>query len=258
LMPEVMLAAGDIINGWYADGEENQRVRRALIESWIHTFVSIGTNIVQTHQGLPSGVSVTAPLNSLCNWIYTLCVIFEKCDELGVSFSDDEIISNCEFAFYGDDHVLSVSEKMKPVLSFRIMKESMERHGIGYTDSAKSDKCDFDFEKLTEITYLKRKFEPLAISDVRAPLELESILKSMNWVRRRQGVSPGQALQEHFDSFCTELHQHGEEVYNEYVGILNMAIEEVQRDLFFCPELRIITNNYQFYEQRYTNNLYKI
>jgi len=255
----VMFAAGEVINGWYSRNEKNEadnNVRRALIESWVHTYVSVGENLVQTHQGLPSGVCVTAPLNSLCNWIYLICVILEEAERQEETISDDDIRNHFEFAFYGDDHVVSVSEEKKHLLNFRIMKACMDRHLIGYTDSSKSDRVDFDFEKLTEVTYLKRRFVVNSFSDVRAPLNLESILKQMNWTRKREGATAVSSLMEHYDSFCTELHQHGPTIYKENVEIFNAAIRKVQDEQ--CNQtagLVEITQTYDYYEQEYSKKI---
>jgi hypothetical protein len=259
LMADVMLAAGECVNDWYSrihtDSSGNE-ARLALIQSWIHTYVCVGTYLVQTHQGLPSGVSVTAPLNSLCNWIYVICAILEEADIQKESITDQEIIDNFEFAFYGDDHVVSVSDQFKHLFSFRIMKACMDRHGIGYTNSTKTEHEDFDFELLTDVTYLKRKFVPTTRADVRAPLDLESIKKQMNWVRKRAGAEPVGSLHEHYDSFCTELHQHGLEQYNEVVAVFNSAIMAVQDEQpLQTAGLMPITNDYEFYEQRYVKSL---
>lgn len=259
LMADVMFAAGDIVNNWYSDqsnDRDGNNARAALIESWVHTFVSVGKNLVQTHQGLPSGVCVTAPLNSLCNWIYCICAILEQAEIENQTVSDLDIVNNVEFAFYGDDHVCSVSDNFKSLFNFRVMKACMDRHGIGYTTSDKIERDIVDFEDLSKITYLKRKFVKLSLSDVRAPLDMESIKRQMNWTRKRQGVDDITALMEHYDSFCTELHQHGRKIYEETVETFNSAIRDfIENNPQKSVGLYEITQTFDYYEDKYLAGL---
>jgi hypothetical protein len=252
LMGGIMIAAGEVINEWYSRYEtnvEDNAARSALIESWVHTFVAIGKNLVQTHQGIPSGVCVTAPLNSLCNWLYVICVILEEAKRQGIIITDEEIKENFELAFYGDDHLIAVSDKMKHILNFRTMKACMDRHEIGYTDSIKSGRVDFDFQTLDQVTYLKRRFDFKSFTDVRAPLDLESIKKPMNWTRKRVGATPVASLHEHYDSFCIELHQHVKTIYDKTLQSFNSAIRAVQSTQPLATAgLEEITDDYNLYE----------
>jgi len=252
LMPDVQRMIGRATCSWYGDDPEGNRIRMAIIETLINMRVNVANKIYPTSQGLPSGVPITAPFNSLCNWGYMLCAIFELAEAEDIDISPQDIEENVEETFYGDDHVISVSDRM-PWFNFRNYKKVMDKHLIGYTDSIKSDRADFDYEALTDVTYLKRKFVPKTLWKVLSPLDYASITKQMNWVRIRQGCgSPEDMLKEHFGSFGIELHQHGEDVFNDTVKQYNDFVKTID-----TSESILYTDTYINHELNFERQLRK-
>ena len=86
---------------------------------------------------------------------------------------------------YGDDHVIAVAPEMMDRVDFQKFRSKMQQHNLGYTDSQKNVVSDFRFEKLEDISYLKRKFLKLdGIPDiVFAPLDEDSVNEQLNWIK---------------------------------------------------------------------------
>lgn len=211
--------AARLINGWYNDSEENQRVRMLLAESFAETWIVVGELLYFVQQGMPSGVAITSVLNSIINWLLITCCIYElllQGNRLDL-FSQE----NWELALYGDDHVVALKRELQQYVTFQKVKAFMNDLNIGYTDSVKSDRV-FDFERIEEVTYLKRTFVVLASGKVLAPLDQVSVENSLNWCQ--SGHFGVETVTESWNTLCLEAFKHGREYYERLTQSTRNAV----------------------------------
>ena len=215
-----------------------------MVYALVHQYMVVGKTLMLRHGGMSSGCPITSELNSLVNWLLLLCSIQEVCEDQDVDITTDDLVHQFEFMLYGDDHVISVSEKFAGVVTFAKIKEWMVAHKIGYTDSSKTTKT-FDYEKIEDITFLKRRFV-MYDGFCLAPLDLDSIRMSMMWWMKRKGTDPLKILEDKKNSFESELVMHGQHVYDREVRQYNAALLSLKDDLSMTvKQLPCVVNSFE-------------
>jgi len=238
LMADVILKCVRAINQWYGDSEENQNARMALAISFIHTDILVLNTLVRKRSGMPSGVPVTAPLNSLCNWFYILAAVVDMLEQqdfetqTGEKITPQFLIDNMEIAVYGDDHAIALAAILRRYINFQKFVNYFKNIGITYTDSQKREHVDFEFENIFQITYLKRRFlrDAAAPRFIRAPLDLNSITDMIYWTKVSPAVPDMDVYKSRVKDFEDSLAQHEEATYDCYVKIYNKAVETVHQN----------------------------
>jgi hypothetical protein len=240
---DVMFAACEVINKWYDD--EYAKERECLVHSLVHQYFVAGRSCMLRHGGMSSGSPITSELNSLVNWLLLLCAIQDICEENGVECTSEDLKNEFEFMLYGDDHVVAVGPKFLHVVTFARVRDYMVKHGIGYTDSGKTDNVDFEYESLEQITFLKRKFV-VTSGRYLAPLNMDSIRMSVMWWQKRKGTDNLKILQDKKNSFESELFMHGEKVYSEETTRFNEALHRLRDGLGVAPnDVPLIVRTYK-------------
>lgn len=220
-----------IINRWYNDSAENQRLREALGEIFVETNVIVGDLLYKVQQGMPSGVALTSVLNSIVNWLLITCCIYEILLENGRLDLFDQ--ANWELALYGDDHIIALARALQEYVTFSKVKDFMNDLGIGYTDSAKTDRV-FDFEELEEVSYLKRMFVPLPCGRVLAPLEKISVENPINWCQ--SGHYGPDTIMPAWNGIKLEAFHWGKEYYEQLTqGIIDAMRETCEKEGYDMP-----------------------
>jgi len=259
-MADVILKAIGLINEWYDDEEENQQARIALALSFIHTDILVLNTLVKKRSGMPSGVPVTAPLNSLCNWFYILAAVVDMLEQqdfektTGERITPEFLIDNMEIAVYGDDHAIALAAILRKFINFQKFVNYFKNIGISYTDSQKREKVDFEFESIFEITYLKRRFLPDKERPnlIRAPLDLNSITDMIYWTKVSPATTDVEVYRSRVKDFENSLAQHEQETYDCYIKIYNKAVEIVhQNHPDFTKNFPKIVTPYSFHTQHF-------
>lgn len=224
---ELMDAIEDV-NKFYNDGEENARVREVLIYTATH-MVFVSTNgLLRKHQGLPSGIPLTAVLNSHINWRRMLCCVQECWRDAGrESLTVDQLISDTDLVAYGDDHILSMSDELREVVNFRTVRDKFASKNIKYTDSRKLG-TDFEFETLAQVSYLKRTFKQYVAGFYLGPLDLKSVERQANWLHKNKVIRGLDMLACVKNSMQEELALHGRGVYESHRAKYNEAVARVR------------------------------
>lgn len=207
LQAHVMESACEAINAWYDDSEDNKRVRKRLIHSMIHSYIVTLNVITQKHQGIPSGVAITAPFNSLCNALYLFTAIASiHKDHHKCLPRCSDLLRNCSITCYGDDHIVAISPSWREFVNFKKVKHFFSKHKIVYTDAKKTDK-DFEFESLDEIFYLKRQFvrDKQCSHLFQAPLDINDLCEQINWVRKSPFAHEALVYKQVLEGFELEL-----------------------------------------------------
>lgn len=177
-----------------------------------------GDKIYQWNHAHPSGSPVTAVLNSLVVNFLVRCTFYhaiENTSYAGASF-DEKV----RVIAYGDDVIFSVHPSVHEVYNPNTVVTAMGLFGMTFTDEKKSGTV-FPFRSITDVSFLKRGFVNRG-GIWRAPLEIEVILESLNWVRDENMVDV--AFLENLKGQMENLAEHGEDVYNHWVPVIRTAV----------------------------------
>jgi hypothetical protein len=228
---ECMLNAAEAISDIYdrkhgAPDPIGRRVRMGLVYIFIHTYVVCRNLMYRKAQGIPSGVPVTAPLNSCVNIQYLVMCVKDLTDKAGYNYSVNQIMAMVEILVYGDDFVISIHPLLEGIITFRTMRDWFAQYLITITPESKNGE-DYDYRKLAnEVTFLKRKWcpEPGDSTKVRAPIEKETIAGIVNWMRK--GHPPVEMMKSLIEeNYLQELFHHGRDTYEEGLKALNDALQ---------------------------------
>ncbi|BBL52501.1 polyprotein [Persimmon waikavirus] len=225
--PEIYMSICDVINAWYADGEENARVRRTLLYDTFHRWSLVRDNVVVINQGLPSGFPMTVIFNSIVNF-YLLamawCNILER-SRFDFYATPECFFQNCGIVTFGDDNIISASDEILEVFNLRSVARWLSDYGIRYTDDAKRPIEESEpFQEILTCTFLKRGIKRIG-AVFQAPLNKNSIEEQVHWIREcddRDG-----ALWQNLNNALYEAHLHGREYFNDLLHRVEVALESV-------------------------------
>nr|DAZ87936.1 TPA_asm: hypothetical protein [Procofluvi virus] len=221
LLQKVLWRVLDVINEWYDDGEENQRIRRVLFEECCNSLVLCHGHIIQWTHSQPSGNPGTTIINSLFQMImFRVCYLTAKKENalpLSCDFRD-----KVKMVTYGDDGVLSVHPDVRDIFNQSTITKYMKQYGLTYTNEAKND-TKYTLRNLEEVSFLKRGFRNDA-GTWTAPLDLDTIIEMCLWVK---GPLTKVATIENVHNAFRELVLHGPETYRQVSNLLAKACWEV-------------------------------
>ncbi|QQN90115.1 nonstructural polyprotein [Soybean thrips dicistrovirus 1] len=143
-----------------------------------------GALMYYVRNGIPSGCPVTAILNSIVNRL-GLCYVWHKIFENTDLANVRSFIDNTTDIYYGDDFIMNISKRVVHSFNQISITKNLKQHlDMDMTDELKSKDGVAPFRNLSEVSFLKRKFFFCdTIMEYTAPLELNVILDSINWVR---------------------------------------------------------------------------
>lgn len=220
---QILHAIVDIINDWYADGEENAGIRRILWREILNSIHVCGDVVYMWTHSQPSGCPLTAIINSIYNAIacrYVWMLLTE-----GTEYhSMKSFRQHVSMVSYGDDNLLNVSSEALEFYNQITMAEAFATFGMTYTDETKSGEM-VKAKTLDVVQYLKRKFvwnENRQLYN--APLAMESILEIPNWIR--ECPDHREATENNIENACFELSIHGEDVFNHWAPQYDRAARE--------------------------------
>lgn len=245
LVLDILYALLDVVNRFYADGEENAQVRHILWKEIINSVHLNGDDLYLWTHSQPSGCPITAILNSLYNsasvryvWMLTVPPLMAtmKCFHENVSMVS-----------YGDDNCINIHDRAIDYFNQQTIAEGYATIGMKYTDEAKSDVV-LPFRKLQDISYLKRKFvwNEDEMQFV-APLDLSVVLEMINWIRGDQDVEEKTIANMETSAF--ELSLHGKNVFEQWINLYRRASADFFRRPLFLTFYEYRTVEAQKYGQ---------
>lgn len=232
---ECMLNASEAISDIYdikkgTPDQVGRRVRFGLVYLFIHTYVVCRNLLYRKKQGMPSGVPVTAPLNSCVNIQYLIMCIKALTDAAGLNYSINELLARIEILVYGDDFVVAIHPDLEGIVTYMTMRDWLAQYQIVITPETKNGD-DYEYRSMTdEVTFLKRKWvpEPGDSTKIRAPIEMETIAGIINWQRKNHPrIEMMKSLIE--ENYLQELFHHGRGIYEKGLQALNDALEQERR-----------------------------
>jgi len=219
LLSEVMWEICDIINAWYADGEENALIREILFEDIASAYVNCRGHVVQWTHSQPSGNPLTVIVNSMFQMIMFRYVYLQLKAEEGLPLSCD-FRRNVRMVTYGDDGVLSVRAGITSWFNQTTITKAFASVGLTYTDEAKTGALHTT-RPLSELSFLKRSFVQTEGIWMGA-LDKDVIYEMCLWTR-----PSFEKLQteENCSEALKEATAHGVEFYEEFKAELETANE---------------------------------
>jgi len=235
-----------IINQFYDDSGENQRIREILWEEVVNSRHIHGNQIYEWVSSLPSGHAMTPWVNNLYNHMaFRYCwVRSHDGDAESLSVFKEHVY----LCVLGDDNIFNITDECSDVFNQQTISVHMAELGLTYTDEMKGDKI-IPFRKLEEVTFLKRSFRyEKRFDTLVAPLSMETILEMPYWTKK--GSLRDTITKETTDTALMELSLHGPEVFNEWapkiIGAYNSHYSE-PLDKVLLGQLLTKSRGYEMY-----------
>jgi len=211
---QLQMAAIECINDWYGKDPEWDTIRNNCAEEMIHTYILNGKILYQKHTGNPSGSAITTEMNCCVNYLAWCCVFYQILADEGVSNRVCELFEQTDFACYGDDNILTVSDEVAQFITTEKIAAYYDMYKMTVTPASKSGKLSW--KRAEELQFLKRNWKPdPAVPGVyMAPLEKKSILRMPQFVKK--GNSDREAILELTNGLFLECYYHGRDFYNEF------------------------------------------
>nr|DAZ87924.1 TPA_asm: hypothetical protein [Phagomor virus 5] len=230
---QVMMGVCDVVNAWYDDSAENQRVREGLMISMASSMHLADHVVYDIHHGMPSGVPITAVGNSVANSIMFRMAFLDIANDLFGEVKALQLFSDfnlfVRLVAYGDDHILRVSDSVKWFNMISISK-FFAKYGMEYTTTSKTAAQE-EFVQDDDLMYLCRRFVK---RDGRmwAPLEMKTINEMLNWTRK-SALGDHLALQTNIDMALIEMSHYSrlewQSFYNKLIPVLSRKHISVPR-----------------------------
>ncbi|APG77500.1 hypothetical protein [Hubei tick virus 3] len=211
---QVMMGAFQAIIRWYKyyfdTPKDVASYREILIEELFNAYHLVSNVVYQMMCGIPSGFALTVEINDLVNQLY-MRYCWKKITK--ASFADYHHF--CRVVTYGDDIIISVSDRYKESFNFFNIQECLGQYNISFQPAAK-DGSIYTTLDLSQVTFLKAKFvpHPTRRTQFLAQLPLESCLDTINWQYNK--VDPYKILFENVRAALNNVYGHGPKVYAEW------------------------------------------
>lgn len=184
------------------------------------------TLILAINEAMPSGDLLTATFNTLINKLnnmYAKAIIFSDHGLINwhdLTTFDINLFFKDGFIAQGDDHILSVCDDHKHILTQKSYGEAMTRMGYQYTDALKTGVLKDGHSSIYEISFLKRTFTHIEGYGKRwfAPLDLDVILEMPYYVHNN---APDDVLSSIIKVVMIELSAHGYETFASWAPIIS-------------------------------------
>ena len=210
-------------------------------------IINMNGDVFQFFGGNPSGQPLTVIINSIVNSIYMRISYMDilKTPDLS-SFKD-----NVHLLTLGDDNIMGSN-----LDDFNHSNISLALHNRGVTYTmADKDSVSVPFIHINDADFLKRKF--IKFGDrIIAPLDLNSIFKSMTMIVQKDNISEEETLAQSYLSSRREWSLHGEKIFNEYTSNMEQILEKYPRikDYFIPKHFYTYQKTYDWVCDREENN----
>jgi len=220
--PTIYLMIVDHINGWYADCEDNQRIRRILWLELIQSKHIRGRLVYEWSRSLPSGHPMTSIVNTIYNHVAYRYCFYRACDrDYNALVRFRQYVRIVSF---GDDVVGSVVEEWRDRFNEVVISPFMEEIGLTYTTDLK-EAATQPLRVYSNITFLKRSFVFCRETDrLIAPLDFQVILNIPLWTRR--GSESTAITRDNVTTALRELSLWGRDIFNAHAPFLIDACKE--------------------------------
>jgi hypothetical protein len=182
-------------------------------------------DVILKTKGLPSGVIITLILNSIVNSTLMRMAWIELVTHISVS----EFQRYVHAATTGDDNACGVDSRVIDLYNFLTIKVKYNEWGYDVTPANKSS-SDTATVPFDELVYLKRRFVKWDDGFYRAPLEKDSIWKSLCFERLDQGTTSKQRLLDTARGCQREAYLHGRDFFDDVQKQLIASFRRIRLD----------------------------
>lgn len=170
------------VNQWYGDDIEHQNVRYCLMHEVCFTFVVVFNTLYMKNLGVPSGLPMTAELDSFISLMYmmlTFVILFKEKFQFTPPY--DIFRDSIALAINGDDNSSTVKSPVAQWFNNVSLSEVLIKYGIRLTNTQKGVITD-KFVAFEDVEYLKRKIGMR--NGMYVPLmSMETIESMVMWIR---------------------------------------------------------------------------
>lgn len=185
-------------------------------------MIDLNGDLIRLWCSNPSGHPLTVIINCIVNSLYLRYVYFE----LNPDSEVETFRSNVNLMCYGDDNIMSVSEKIDWFNHTTIQRELL-KIGIVYTMADKMVKS-VPFIHISDATFLKRMWRfDSDIGYFLAPLDVESIEKQLTVWTRSKSISEEEQGIAIISAACNEWWFYGKCKFERERTILLHVVEEL-------------------------------
>lgn len=212
----------------YVNGATPQEVE-CLIEENINSHHLMAGTIYQQRGGSPSGSPLTVVINSEENVGYIM-LAWLNIVKLEVGFNRwDEYKKHVCLRVYGDDLIMSVSDKYIEQFNGITITNFFKEYGIVATDASKQK----DVQKCTtilEASFMKHKFIPHVYrsGEWMAALDWKSVLETAMWIQ--EPICLEEATRINAEAAIRNAYGHGPEKFNYIRETINSALRKLKID----------------------------
>nr|ULF99801.1 MAG: hypothetical protein 1 [Dicistroviridae sp.] len=225
LNAQILWSILDIVNDWYDDGIENQKVRLGLWAHIVHSTHIFEDNVYMWTHSQPSGNPFTVIINSIYNSIVMRMswqIVMKPHGKSGM----DQFRKHVSMISYGDDNALNISREVIGVYNQQTIADALAIIAHTYTDEGKTGEI-VKSRTLSDINFLKRGFIfSQELQRYIAPLEEQVIYEMINWTRNT--IDPDEILKTNVQTAAREMALHGRCKFDN-----------------FCKEMRQIESNFR-------------
>lgn len=228
MSPTIILAAFDVIKGvckWGGYSDDDLKIIDCIAHDTAFPLVDFNGDLIQFHGSNPSGHPLTVVINSIANCLY-LRVAYIILNPFKESFSFKQ---NVRAMTYGDDNALGVSNDIK-WYNHSSISQILATFGITYTMADKTSES-IPYINIDDVSFLKRswRYDP-DIGDYLAPLEEESIIKSLMINVKSKTISHQAQAIEVVNSAVREYFFYGKEKFEQMSNLLKQIVHDSNLD----------------------------
>jgi len=192
--------------GYFSD--EDITVMQAIKEDMVQAVIDYDGSVLSFMGGNPSGNPLTVIINCIVN-------VFRFIAAYNATTGRTDFFQNVRPITYGDDVVCTVTDEVCDEFNFVTISEVFSRWNIKFTDAAKSSNAQ-PFSKRDQIQFLKRSFSYNKETETfLAPLEEESIFKSMYIWNRSKAITKEDQMAQVIESASMEYFQYGRDIFDQ-------------------------------------------
>lgn len=204
--------------------EQDELVMRVLLVSLFNSMHITGNEVYQWTHSLASGHYLTAPINSVFVNIAFGCIWQLAFDQVSY-VSARSFWNECGIVAYGDDHIVSIPKNRLDIFNQYTIPTLFSMIGLSYTMEDKDASVTQPWRPLEQISYLKRAFRKDETNRWIAPLSLDVVLETPQWVHK----TPDKQTQtiENLEWALKELSLHPKETWDQWSSKLKKEQEKL-------------------------------
>lgn len=227
LSPQLIMECCEIINRWYDDDDCYQRARRVMFEEIVHTPQAFGNLVYATHIGNPSGNPLTAIMNTIIGAMYLRYTWLKLAPPKLASLTHYE--ENVVDTVYGDDGIITVSDKAKPFFNPDNVSKVLRSMGMEFTATSKDRAAAW--ENLCDMSFLKRGFRKGDQKRWLPIIDKQTIQELTNWVRQSDFVDPKAMLVDNCNNALRFAFFYGKAYFDELRNKILRVFSEASAQL---------------------------